>query len=343
MQGDRLSDWKATASTQKWKSPLQVVKKTEAPLSASQSEKFSTACSRTNSVVQPENIIGELSLISPRPNLASDDKMLGSSIHESSDLYGRPDYDNMEVFPDQIQDIVLYRKGGGSWDMSSPKKMKPLSSKMGHLGQRYLAKDGISVYIHMAVCDNLYDIPNTYMQAMKTPESEQWAQACKLELKSFKELHVFKEVPKTSSLKQHVVTGRWVFTVKKEIAGQRFKARLVAHGFKQRPGEDYFNTYAPVSKLDSFRLVLALAAINDWKICQLDAKNAFLNGKLDCTVYFQPPTTDIRPGYTWMLKRSVYGLNQASWLWYETLAKLLLRNGFKKSPNEECIFLSIML
>ncbi len=352
LQRSDVPRWKVSADTPLWKNSLQVVKQTTAPVLADRhdvgAERSKRDPNKTHDAERTQETAENISVSqstddSPKPN-ASKGRMLESSISHSSDKLNQPDQNTNEMVPpDQIHDIVLYRKGGGSWDKTSKVKTKKLRWKMEHPEQRYLTKDGTSAYVQMAVCDGLYDIPNTYKQAMETPENEQWAIACNEELKSFKALHVFKEVPKTSSLKNHIVGGRWVFTVKKEISGEkfkiRFKARLVARGFKQVPGEDYFNTYAPVSKLDSFRLVLSLAVMCDWKICQLDAKNAFLNGKLDCTVYFQPPEgVDIKPGNVWMLNRSVYGLKQAPWLWYETLAKLLEKNGFRKSPTEECLF-----
>ena len=107
---------------------------------------------------------------------------------------------------------------------------------------------------------------------------------------------VFDEVP-LKSTKDKVVKGRWVFNVKNEPTGERFKARLVAKGFSQIKGENFVDVYAPVMSFDTLRFVLALASINNWEIAQLDAKNAFLNGPIDCDVYFQPPDgCEVEPG-----------------------------------------------
>ena len=75
---------------------------------------------------------------------------------------------------------------------------------------------------------------------------------------------------------------RWVYTIKVDAdGGTRYKARLVGKGFQQIEGEDYDRTFAPVARLDTFRLLIALAAKFDWDIDQLDVVTAFLNGTLD--------------------------------------------------------------
>ena len=113
----------------------------------------------------------------------------------------------------------------------------------------------------------------------------------------------------------------------------------MVHGYSQISGKDYIETYAPVMKLDSFRMALALAAERGWKIRQLDAKNAFLYGKLDHTVYLCPPDgVPVREGYVWELRRGVYGLKQAPRIWYETISKVLEKGGFKHAVKERCLF-----
>ena len=117
----------------------------------------------------------------------------------------------------------------------------------------------------------------------------------------------------------NVVGSKWVFRVKKNSSGEvvRYKARLVAQGFSQVPGVDYFDTYAPVAKLASICPVLMLAAQYDYEIHQLDIKDAYLNGELtnDKVIYMCQALGYAKSGsedQVLLLKKPLYGLKQSS-------------------------------
>lgn len=242
--------------------------------------------------------------------------------------------------PDTMQDIIFHR----SAQMSAAKRRmiyQALQKGRKRHEFKYLQSDGRSREVNIVVIEGKYVIPNTFKQAMDTPERKRWQEAINSELATFKSRSAYKEVLRSKVPKSaNVITGRWVFQVKKEPdQSERFKARLVAHGYSQISGKDYIETYAPVMKLDSFRMALALAAERGWKIRQLDAKNAFLYGKLDHTVYLCPPDgVPVREGYVWELRRGVYGLKQAPRIWYETISKVLEKGGFKHAVKERCLF-----
>ncbi|KAM7473123.1 hypothetical protein LguiB_020366 [Lonicera macranthoides] len=122
-----------------------------------------------------------------------------------------------------------------------------------------------------------------------------------------------------------VVGCKWLFTVKYNSDGlvERYKACLVAKGFTQTYGVDYSETFSPVAKLYTIRVLLSVAANLVWPLNQLDVKNVFLNQDLEDEVYMEPP-----PGFTeefrtkiYKLKRSLYSLKQFPWAWFERLMK----------------------
>ncbi len=82
---------------------------------------------------------------------------------------------------------------------------------------------------------------------------------------------------------RNVIGSKWVLRIKKKARGiiDKYKARLVVQGFTQVEGVDYFVTFAPVAKLVSLRIILAIAARNDWDINVFDFHGAFLNGEFD--------------------------------------------------------------
>lgn len=142
----------------------------------------------------------------------------------------------------------------------------------------------------------------------------------------------------------NLVGCKWIFRIKRNSDGSidRFKARLVAKGFHQRPGVDYLETFSPVIKPTTVRLVLSIAISNGWSLRQLDVNNAFLQGNLSETVYMaQPPgfiDTD-KPTHICKLHKAIYGLKQAPRAWYHELRQFLLDSGFKNSHSDTSLFI----
>jgi len=113
---------------------------------------------------------------------------------------------------------------------------------------------------------------------------------------------------------------KWVYKIKRTAEGEvsRYKARLVVKGYKQKYGIDYEEVFAPVTRLDTVRLLITLAAHHNWKIYQLDVKSAFLSGILEEEVYVQQPKGFIMEGEeskVYRLKNALYGLKQAPKAW----------------------------
>jgi histone deacetylase 1/2 len=148
-------------------------------------------------------------------------------------------------------------------------------------------------------------------------------------------------VPARSGL--NVIDSRWVYKFKWKPDGSvdRFKAHLVAKGFKQRHGVDYDDTYSPMIKPSTIRVVLSLAVMQGWQIQQLDVDNAFLHGHLEEDVYMvQPPGyVDQRfPQHVYKLEKSLYGLKQAPRAWFTRLSSRLHELRFVPSKADVSLF-----
>ncbi|GKB69757.1 zinc finger, CCHC-type containing protein [Tanacetum coccineum] len=121
----------------------------------------------------------------------------------------------------------------------------------------------------------------------------------------------------------------------------KFKARLVIQGFRQKEGINYFDTYAPVTCITTIRLLLALAAIHNLVIHQTDVKTAFLNGGLDEEVYMKQPEGFVMPGNehkVCKLVKSLYGLKQAPKQWHQKFDEVVLSSGFHLNQSDKCVY-----
>ena len=142
---------------------------------------------------------------------------------------------------------------------------------------------------------------------------------------------------------RNIIDCKWVYRIKRKADGSidRHKARLVAKGFKQRYGIDYEDTFSPVVKATTIRLVLSIAVSNGWSLRQLDVHNAFLHGVLEEEVYMrQPPgyQDKLHPNYLCKLDKALYGLKQAPRAWYHRLSMKLQALGFKPSKGDTSLF-----
>nr|GEY83007.1 zinc finger, CCHC-type [Tanacetum cinerariifolium] len=136
---------------------------------------------------------------------------------------------------------------------------------------------------------------------------------------------------------------KWILKRKMKVDGSidKYKARLVIQGFRQKEGIDFFDTYAPVARISTIRLLLALAGIHDLVIHQMDVKTAFLNGDLDEEIYMKQPEGFVMPGHeskVCKLKKSLYGLKQAPKQWHQKFVDVVLSNGFSLNQADKCVY-----
>ncbi|KAD4179829.1 hypothetical protein E3N88_28420 [Mikania micrantha] len=136
---------------------------------------------------------------------------------------------------------------------------------------------------------------------------------------------------------------RWIFKRKMKADGSidKYKARLVIKGFTQKEGVDYFDTYSPVTRITSIRLVLAIAALRNLEVHQMDVKTAFLNGDLEEEIYMEQPEGFSAPGQegkVCKLVKSLYSLKQAPKQWHQKFDQVMLNNGFKINECDKCVY-----
>uniref|UniRef100_A0A2N9EWS2 Protein kinase domain-containing protein n=1 Tax=Fagus sylvatica TaxID=28930 RepID=A0A2N9EWS2_FAGSY len=179
--------------------------------------------------------------------------------------------------------------------------------------------------------------PHSYREASSNPL---WQAAMTEELDALSRTRTWDlvDLPPEKS----VVGCKWVFKIKTRSDGsiERYKARLVAKGFTQEYGIDYEETFAPVARLSSVRTLLAVAASRQWKLFQMDVKNAFLNGDLSEEVYMQPPPgLSHPPDKVCRLRRALYGLKQAPRAWFAKFSSTISRLGFSISSYDSALFL----
>jgi histone deacetylase 1/2 len=137
---------------------------------------------------------------------------------------------------------------------------------------------------------------------------------------------------------KNIIGCKWVYKIKKKTNGSidRYKARLVAKGYKQRYGIDYEDTFSPVVKTATIRLILSVAVSKGWSLRQLDVQNTFLHGMLEEVYMHQPPRyKDAKhPSYVCKLDKAIYGLKQAPRAWYARLCNKLIQLGFTPSKGD---------
>ena len=180
--------------------------------------------------------------------------------------------------------------------------------------------------------------PKHINEALK---DEYWIIAMQEELNQFERSKVWTLVERPQN---HPIIGtKWVFRNKLNDKGEvvRNKARLVAKGYAQEEGIDFDETFAPVARLESIRMLLAFACFKNFKLFQMDVKSAFLNGFIDQEVYVdQPPGFENEqfPNHVFKLTKALYGLKQAPRAWYERLSNFLIENGFKRGIVDTTLF-----
>jgi hypothetical protein len=212
----------------------------------------------------------------------------------------------------------------------------PVNSILGDIHKEVTTRSRVAHF-----CEHYYFVssiePYMIEDALRYPD---WVLAMQEELNNFTRNEVWHLVPRSN---QNVVGTKWIFRNKQDEHGvvTRNKARLVAKGYSQVEGFDFDETYAPVARLESIRILLAYATYHGFKLYQMDMKSAFLNGPIKEEVYVEQPLgfeDSEYPNYVYKLSKALYGLKQAPRAWYECLRVFLITNGFKVGKVDPTLF-----
>lgn len=168
-----------------------------------------------------------------------------------------------------------------------------------------------------------------------------WREACEDEITSIKKNKTWTLVDLPLGCK--AIGLKWIFKIKRNTDGsiKKFKARLVAKGYVQRHGIDFEEVFAPVARMETVRVIVALAASNGWEIHHLDVKTAFLHGDLNEEVYVSHPDGFKIKGSedkVYRLHKALYGLRQAPRAWNIKLKSILKELNFTKCSKEPSLF-----
>ncbi len=204
-----------------------------------------------------------------------------------------------------------------------------------------MVPDQMEGYVFAVVTGNSEALePRSLAEAKRDGDWPLWEKAILEELAMLKVAGTWDLVEALA--RANVVGSKWVFRAKKDAAGKIvcYKARLVAQGFSQIPGVDYFDTFAPVAHLAPICAVLAFAATEDLETGQIDIKGAYLNGELtnDKHIYMRQPPGYANGPFVCKLKKTLYGLKQSFRRWYQKLVEIMTALKFSRSEVDQAVF-----
>ncbi|SGZ16041.1 BQ5605_C029g10723 [Microbotryum silenes-dioicae] len=263
--------------------------------------------------------------------------------------------DNDEIVVDELQDQVdgeqmpPARQNRPRWEYGDPavKGRNPgryeeidANNEIPHRTRSQRRDAEQQVMYGSAMSVSLPAVPSNYEEAMASPEADKWIAAIKAELDAMARHQVLIDSDLPSGAR--ALGSKWVFTRKENAQGEvtRYKARLVAQGFAQRPGIDYNETFAPVARPSTILSLVGTAAAQGLFLEQFDFDSAFLNGTMTEMVYMKYPKGWDRPqtGQALRLVKSMYGTKQAPREWNAAVNSLMVEHGYKRSDADSCLY-----
>ncbi|KAF5768198.1 putative RNA-directed DNA polymerase [Helianthus annuus] len=270
----------------------------------------------------------------------------GVEVGQQTGHEGSSGQDTNEMADNTMGSIVETNQSEGNTSVRKSSKNVSMPKKFGDFVVERKVKYGIEkvvTYAHLSYDNKCFVAalnkvcePTCYDEAAK---DDKWVNAMNSEMEALyrNNTWVLVDLPKG----RKPIGCKWVFKVKYKANGEieRYKARLVAKGFNQREGLDFGETFSPVVKMTTVRIVLKLAVNNNWPLYQMDVNNAFLYGMLSEDVYMtQPQGYSSKDNKVCKLVKSLYGLKQAPRQWNEKLTSVLTSMGFVQSICDYSLF-----
>ncbi|KAK4404157.1 Retrovirus-related Pol polyprotein from transposon TNT 1-94 [Sesamum angolense] len=248
-------------------------------------------------------------------------------------INGAIDQDN--VIEPPIQETVTEKQ--------TPRPQEPLPLRRSTRERRSALPDDYIVFLqeHEIDIGMMKDDPINFHQAMECSNSQKWIDAMNEKIKSMKDKDVWELVQLPEDTKP--IGCKWIFKTKRDSKGnvERYKTRLVAKGYTQKVGIDYKETFSPVSSKDSLRIIMALVAHFDLELHQMDLETTFLNGDIDEMIIMMQPENFVSgdpKNMVCRLKKSIYGLKQASRQWYFKFHQVIISFGFEMNVVDDCVY-----
>ena len=311
----------------------------------------SSSCSSASTPV-PDTTLASQVTSSPSPSVFSRSEFQHANIISPQTLHAHPNFHNET--PVKLRSLAhLTNPPVSNLPLQLPPTASSPPNTQAHLIHTLPTSSSVDVSApftsaafppsHTNIADFLPDDPFTYLEALHSPEAAQWVQAMTEEINSLRESKTWELVRLPDG--RQAIECKWVFKTKYLPNGNidKFKARLVAKGYTQKVGIDYSETFSPVVKFETVRIVMAISAADDLEIIQFDIKTAFLNGDIAELLYMAQPegfVDSAHPDYVCLLRKALYGLKQASRNWNHKFHQFFLQFGFQVSDADPCAYYS---
>ncbi|KAH9651061.1 hypothetical protein KPL70_026606 [Citrus sinensis] len=184
--------------------------------------------------------------------------------------------------------------------------------------------------------------PANFSEAMESVHCDKWLEAMQDEMESLQRNQTWTLIPNPGN--KRLISCKWIFKRKEgipDVEPPKYKARLVARGFTQREGVDFNEIFSPVVKHSSIRILLAMVALLDLELEQMDVKTAFLHGNLEEQILMAQPEGFECKGkedYVCLLHKSLYGLKQSPRQWYRRFDDFMVSKGYHRSRYDSCVY-----